>query len=295
MSYRLVPGLAILALLAVLASGLTACGAGAQPAGKQAVAMAPATTPRPTRIVSLDYCADQYVVFLADHERILRVSANATASYSWVRERAMELPSVRARAEDVLILQPDLVVRSYGGGPRIGEFLAQAGIPVLQVPFVNDIAGARRSLLEMAEALGVPERGYALANDMDRRLQRVAAATSDTAPEVLYLPRSGVSAGPGTLIDEMMGAAGLRNFQRRAGWHSIPLERLAYEKPQVLALAFFGATDVNLHAWSPAMHPVAQRHVREVPTVTLDSSWVSCGGWFLVEAVEALARAGAGA
>lgn len=272
--------------LALLTLLLGACG---QQTDRTPSAATQAPPGRAQRVISLDYCADQYVVGLLDRERILRVSPHATATYSWVRERAEGLPSVRPSAEDVLVLQPDLVVRSYGGGPRAGEFLAKAGIPVVQVPYVHDIAGAQRSVEAMGEALGVPERGRALATQMAQRLAALASAASSDGPSVLYLPSSGVSAGPGTLIDEMIRTAGLRNFQRKAGWHPIPLERMAYEKPEVIALAFVGERDPIVDAWSPATHPVARRQVRELTTVRLDSSWVACGGWFLVEAVEALA------
>lgn len=256
-----------------------------------AVDAPPAATRPPIRIVSLDYCADQYVVGLADRAHILRVSPHATASYSWVREQARGLPSVRPRAEDVLILQPDLVVRSYGGGPKAGDFLAQAGIPVVQVPYVNDIAGAQRAVREMAEALGVGRRGQLLADDVARRMARLSQGGDEPAREVLYLSSTGASAGAGTLIDEIIRAAGHRNFTRRSGWNFLSLERLAYEQPEMLALAFFSAEDSVLDAWSPASHPVARRQIRDLPTVHLDASWVSCGGWFLVEAVEALAGA----
>ncbi|MEM9387044.1 MAG: ABC transporter substrate-binding protein [Pseudomonadota bacterium] len=244
----------------------------------------------PRRIISLDYCADQYVVGLVERDRILRVSPDATEQYSWVRDEARGLPSVHPRAEDVLILQPDLVVRFYGGGPNARTFLERAGVRVLQVPYVSTIADARRNLLELSAALGVAQRGQRLASLMDRRL---AAIEPPPLPvEALYMTPSGVSAGSGTLINEMMQTAGLRNFQREPGWHPLPLERLAYERPGLLALAFFDTKTNHADAWSPSAHPVARRQLRELPSVSLDSAWVSCGGWFLVEAVEALAAAG---
>ena len=79
------------------------------------------------RIVSLDFCADQYVLKLADREQILAVSPDAVREFSYMRETAQGLPTVRSVAEDVLILKPDLVVRSYGGGPKAGDFFERAG------------------------------------------------------------------------------------------------------------------------------------------------------------------------
>jgi iron complex transport system substrate-binding protein len=229
------------------------------------------------------------VLALADRENILRVSEGATSAFSYMREQARGLPTVRAVAEDVLVLQPDLVVRSYGGGPRAGAFLQQAGIPVLQLDYASDIGAIRRNVMNIAEGLGVPGRGMALVADMDNRLA-VAAATSN-GHDALYLTPGGVTAGPGTLVDELLEAAGLGNFQRTPGWHPIPLERLAYESPSLLALAFFDADEGRMNAWSPAHHPLARQRMRELPGARLQGAWVACGGWFLVEAVEALVSA----
>lgn len=240
------------------------------------------------RVVSLDYCADQYVLALLDRQQILRLSPDATDDYSYLRERARGVPTVRARAEDVLVLQPDLVVRSYGGGPNARGFFEDAGVPVVQIGYASDIDAVRRNLLQVAEDLGARVRGRALLADMDRRLAAVAAQGT-AGREVLYLTPAGVTAGPGTLVDELLRAAGLTNFEQRPGWHSIPLERLAYEQPELLAPAFFESRTNHLDHWTPSRHPVARRQMARVPAVPLQGAWVACGGWFLVEAVEALA------
>jgi iron complex transport system substrate-binding protein len=41
--------------------------------------------------------------------------------------------------------------------------------------------------------------------------------------------------------------------------------------------------------WSATRHPVAQRQLRDQETVMLQGAWTSCGGWFLLDAIEALA------
>ena len=53
------------------------------------------------RIVSLDYCADQFVLGLAERRRILAVSPDADADFSYMRASAEGLRTVRPRAEDV--------------------------------------------------------------------------------------------------------------------------------------------------------------------------------------------------
>ncbi len=242
------------------------------------------------RIVSLDYCADQFVLGLADRERILALSPDAGEDFSYLRAEAAGLPTVRPRSEDVLALQPDLVVRNYGGGPRAPAFFERAGVPVLQIDFAPDIEAVRDRIRQAAAALEVPDRGAALIAEMDARLARARAAAPDA--EALYLAQAGVAAGSGTFVDHLIAAAGLANFSDDSGWRSIPLERLVYETPDVYAVPVFERTNHNM-VWTPFRHPVAARRVQAGPTLSVDGATTSCGAWFLADAVESLAAGAA--
>ncbi len=279
---RLVRALTHVQLLALLAAGLfAACGT----TPPQARPEGPAS-----RIVSLDYCADQFVLGLADRERILALSPDAGKDFSYLRAEAAGLPTVRPRSEDVLALRPDLVVRNYGGGPRAAAFFERAGVPVLQIDFAPDIEAVRERIRQAATALGVRDRGEALIAEMDARLARAQAAAPDA--DTLYLAPSGVAAGSGTFVDHLIAAAGLDNFSDEPGWRSIPLERLVYETPRVYAVPVFQRTNHNM-VWTPFRHPVAVRRVQAGPTLSIDGATTSCGAWFLADAVEALAEGAA--
>ena len=245
----------------------------------------------PRRIVSLDYCADQYVLKFADREDILALSPDAEKRFSYMRAAAEGIPTVRPRTADVLALQPDLVVRTYGGGHDIADFMKEPGVPVVQIGFPQSIAEVRDEVLRVGTELGKPDEAEKLVADMDRRLKALAER-SGPQREVLYMTPAGVTAGEGTLVHELFVAAGLRNFQDRPGWNPLPLERLAYDRPDLIAAAFFESKTNHVDNWSAARHPVARAQLRELPVVALEGSWTSCGGWFLLDAVEALATAG---
>ena len=90
----------------------------------------------------------------------------------------------------------------------------------------------------------------------------------------------------------MLIAAGLRNFQTDPGWRSLPLERLVYETPDRVAAAFFEDFPDNPKTWSASRHPVA-RALLDGPAVTpLQGAWTACGGWFVLDAIEAMAAGG---
>ncbi|WP_415811798.1 ABC transporter substrate-binding protein [Litorimonas haliclonae] len=249
-------------------------------------------SPQPQRIVSLDYCADQYVLKMVEPHRILAVSPDADKPFSYMQEqaealKAQGLKSVRSSAEDVLILKPDLVVRSYGGGPNAAKFFEQAGVPVLNVGWAGDLAGIKRVTREMAKGLGVPQHGEDIVSDMEARLK--ALDINIEGNRALYMTPSGVTSGPGSLVDEMLTAAGLENFQSEPGWRSLPLERLAYEQPDMVAAAFFDTNDRSRDKWSAMRHPIAKAQINTLPTVAISGAVMSCGGWFTVDGIEALA------
>ena len=248
----------------------------------------------PRRIVSLDYCADQYVLKFADREDILALSPDARKRFSYMRAEAAGIPTVRPRAADVLALQPDMVVRTYGGGHDIADFMQEPGVPVVQIGFPQSITEVRGEVLRVGTELGKPDEAVALVAEMERRL-KVLADRPGPPREVLYMTPAGVTAGEGTLVHELFVAAGLRNFQDRPGWNPLPLERLAYERPDLIAAAFFESKTNHVDNWSAARHPVARAQLRELPVVPLEGAWTSCGGWFLIDAVEALAEGKEGA
>ena len=261
--------------------GLATCG----PSSLSSVERSPHTVPK--RIVSLDFCADQYVLKMVDPERILAVSPDADANFSFMKESAKDLKSVRSNAEDVLALKPDLVVRSYGGGPNAAAFFERAGIPVLNVGWAGDIDGIKRVTAEMAAGLGAADVGAQIIEDFEARLERLETKRKNNM--ALYMTPSGTTTGEGSLVHEILEAAGLENFEEKPGWRTLPLERLVYEQPNLIAAAFFDTNSFERDSWSAMRHPVARTQISDLPTVVLSGSWMSCGGWFAIEAIEALA------
>ncbi len=211
-----------------------------------------------------------------------------------MRDVAEGVASVRPVAEDVLILKPDLVVRSYGGGPNAAAFFERAGVPVVQMGWASTLdgegAGSMPAIIrQMGEGLGQPARADALIASYRARL--AAVTRRDGEPTALYMTQAGVTTGPGSLIHEMLLAAGLSNYEQRPGWRSLPLERLVYEQPDVVAAAFFESSAPSPDAWSASNHPVARAQLERQHVVPLRGAWTACGGWFILEAVEALALA----
>lgn len=258
-------------------------------AASKATASSTGSSTGAQRIVSLDYCADQFVLKFAPRDNILAVSPDAAKEFSYMRDAADGLSMVQPRAEDVILLEPDLVVRSYGGGANSSAYFEQLGIPVLNVGWAGDIEGVLANVERMASSLGDEQHGRETVANVRQRLKALSVSNGAGVREALYMTPSGATTGSGSLVHELLDAAGLSNFQTKPGWRTLPLERLAYEQPAVVAAAFFNMRSRHPSAWSASRHPVAQSLLSESDVVYLQGAWMTCGGWYLVEAVEALA------
>jgi iron complex transport system substrate-binding protein len=276
--------LAALSLLAGLASGW-----GWSPPPKGAPDQVVSPSPRPLRVVSLDYCADQFVLKLADRKNIVALSRDAQRDFSYLRKKAIGLPQVRATAEDVLALNPDLIVRSYGGGPQAQAFFERAGIRVHQIGWGDDFQAVRNNVKEAAAAMRQEVKGVEVIAQFDQRLAAVEKARNIST---LYVTPGGVTTGSGSMIDLMLKAAGLTNFQDQAGWHPLPLERLVAQRPAMVAAATFGDKSGYGDYWSSARHPVLRDVLASVPVAQIEGATTTCAGWFAMDAVEDLAKAG---
>ncbi|MBS0386760.1 MAG: ABC transporter substrate-binding protein [Proteobacteria bacterium] len=245
----------------------------------------------PRRVVSLDYCADQFVLALADHGQIAALSHNALRDDSYYRARAVGLRQVRPTIEETLALHPDLVVRTWGGPWDASAAYGRFHVPVLQLGEAVDFAQARAQLLQAARALGHDDRGAALAHDLDVRLAHLRAAAPRSPPPVMYLSAGGATPGPGVLMDAVIRAAGGHNIAAASGWTVLPLERLAQTPPALVALAFLDTGRTRMNAWSPSRHPAFRAALARARTIALPAPAVSCEAWYAVDAAEVIAAA----
>ena len=245
----------------------------------------------PQRIVSLDYCADQYLLALADRGQIAALSRGAHRDDSYYRARAAGLRQVRPTLEEVLALRPDLVVRSWGGPWDAGQVYARFGVPVLQVGNAADFAAAREDLLNAAQTLGHRARGENLAADLDARLARLRQAAPSAPPPIMYLSAGGAVAGEETMIGAVIEAAGGRNVRTEANWAVLPLERMVETPPALIALGFFDSGREQVNAWSPSHHPAMRRALAQARTVRLPTAAIACESWYAIDAAETIAAA----
>lgn len=241
------------------------------------------------RVMSLDQCADQYVVALSPREAIVGVSPRVDDRDSYLRAHAAGLPQRRASAEAVLAARPDVVVRYWGGDARLTATLERRGMRVVKIEEAESFDDVRANVRRVASALDRQAAGERIIARMDAQL----AASKDAwgGRTALYLTPSGFTAGEGTLIDAVLAAAGLRGASGEVGYAPVSLERLAMQPPAKLVLGFFDDFANAMERWGPGRHRVLDRLARERTIGSLPGSISGCPGWFAADGALMLARA----
>jgi iron complex transport system substrate-binding protein len=192
-------------------------------------------------------------------------------------------------AEEIVPLDPDLVVAGTYTTPTTIALLRQAGVPVETFDVPETLAAVKAQIRRMAVLLQANPRGAAIISDMDRRLATVRHDTaSGPRPTALVLDPNGFTLGRGTLMDELLDTAGLDNMAARlgvTGYGPLPLEIVATHPVDVLVLGSAGEGPPSL-ATVLLHHPVLAG--RTGRTVVVPSRLWTCGGPGVVEAVERL-------
>lgn len=243
---------------------------------------------RPLRVMALDQCADQYVLALRP-DADLALSPRADDPDAWMREAAIGRRRVRPTLEAAIAFRPDVVVRYWGGEPRLLARLQATGVRIVTIDDARDFDGVRAEIRVVAESIGVPERGESLAARMDETLRRAASPPATPDRSALYLTAGGFTAGKGTLVDSILKAAGFSNAAPGPFFAPVSVERLVLFPPARFVLGFF---DQARGDWrGPGRHPVVRRAATGRVAARLPAAALTCPAWFAADAA-AMLKAG---
>ncbi len=255
------------------------------------------TTASPQRIASLNLCADQLLLLLLPRERIASVTEWAQKpESSYMAKAAQGLPVNYGLAERVLPQQPDLILAGEYNDHTMVAMMRQLGYRVEIVRVPRNLAEAQQVILEFGELVGAQVEAEALVADMQRRLARIAEQVGNTPAGLaaVYSP-NGMSAGRGTVMEEILARAGWRNLGSEMGlqgYGQLPLEQLIRAQPDLLVLDTTaeptgGASLAHAYLDHPALTSLPQRAQRLILPPPLSV----CVGPMTVDAIEKLVAA----
>jgi iron complex transport system substrate-binding protein len=243
-------------------------------------------------IVSTNPCADAALVELVPASRIASIShySQDPMATSIPLDVARRFHANRGTAEEIIAMQPDLVVASSFTAPSTREAFARAGLKTLYLDMPVTIERSRAQVTELAAAVGAVDAGKALTARIDRAL---AATTwqGAKAPALLWIGGNLVS-GAGTLLDDMMTRAGFSNHAAHYGLKFtgyLPIEHVVADPPRAMLVPDEAGRDQSSRA--NQLRAQALRHIgSKVTQAAFPRALVNCGGPVIPRAMARLAQ-----
>jgi iron complex transport system substrate-binding protein len=197
----------------------------------------------PSRIVSINLCADELLLALADLEQIVALSPYAAdPEISFLAKEAEKFRHDAGEAETVVGLEPDLVFAGRYTKLATRNMLARLGYTVVLLDAARSIDQSIAQIGEVAALVGHPERGERLIDEIETARERalVAAAGRASTPSAAAYQRRGYVTGVESLIGELLTTVGLSHeggdlVGGRGGF--VPLERLVDIRPDYLVVS----------------------------------------------------------
>ena len=168
-------------------------------------------------IVSTTLCADGYLHALPEiAPRLAALSWQSRSALSVTPDALKSLPQADDDAERLLRWSGTLHISSAGGRGDI------------DLNWGEDFETIWKNLASLSQKLNTPNPSTAL----QTRLTQIAKPAK--APKILYLDRSGATAGPGTFVHAVIKAAGGQNMIQNPGWQSPDTEHLIALQPDII-------------------------------------------------------------
>ncbi|HLT78544.1 MAG TPA: ABC transporter substrate-binding protein [Ferrovibrio sp.] len=258
-----------------------------------ALLAAPAAAGKPARIASMNQCADELVIRLADAERIRTVTRFSHAERgSTIAAMARAFPANYGLAEEIAGVSPDLVLAGRHTTRHTVALLKQLGFPLHELDAPTSMAGVTAQIRQVGALLEESARAEALAADIERRLRQVARpATPDSPTAIIYRP-NGFTVGRESLATDVLRHAGLRNLAAEMGWESygqIPIEVIISHPPDFII--FDGEPRQMPTAAHEVLHHPALRRLTQTRLIFLPAKYWTCAGPDLIRAIEILTAA----
>lgn len=265
---------------------------------------------KPSRIVSLTYGTDEILTEVVDTKRIQAYSRWAGDNeISFItKEQAQKVGcKVHDSLENILKLEPDLVVASIATSNELVQSLEHMGIKVYIARSPHNYQEMCAKIVNLAEAVGEKAKGEALVSKMNERMQALEQRLSklpDSKRKVAVAFNFTSAMGRrGDLLDNMMtmahvinGAAAVTPPISEHGSVVISKEMVVGINPDIFLLPtwnFNNKQDIKGYAHAVKNDP-AYRNVKAVKNDQIkfvSDKYRYVASQHVVEAIEAIAKA----
>lgn len=241
------------------------------------------------RVMSLNLCADPYLMAFADKAQIValtplsrdaRLSANAAA--------AENFPVSDGQIEAIIELKPDLVIVSSWSDPMRNALIKRLGFELLTLDAAQNYTAARDEIITLGKAIGREAQARAYLQNLDTALAALQKLTH--APKVLPLQRRNLTVGQGHILDDILSRAGAVNLGRDTS--DSPMRRVSLENALAVQADYILVNETDEMPDSRGMefitHPALARAYPATRRLHIGNNLLVCAGASTPRAVAAL-------
>lgn len=231
-------------------------------------------TKRPENaIVSTTLCADGYLQAMPGIEpRLAALSWQSRSALSQTPEQLRSLPQADDDPERRLNWSGAVIISSAGGHGDI------------DLNWGEDFETVWDNLTLLSVNLETQNPSKALKSRL-MSLKKPA-----TPPRILYVNRSGATAGSGTFVNAVIEAAGGTNIIKTPGWQSPDTETLMSFNPDIILTSFMDSDYAGVNDRA-LRHAALASKIESLPRIDIPGRYWPCAGPGLVDAVEHLNQA----
>ena len=170
------------------------------------------------RVVSLNLCADAYLMAFAKPEQILGLTQQSSdPTLSAFVEEASNFPVSGGRMANILEQQPDIIIINNYSPPPNKALMDRLGIKIVKLDAANSYQSARTEILQLGKAIHRLEAAKAYLTQLDKELEDARHTELTYMPSIINYQRRGIVVGETHLLDDIIQLAGAQNLGRDTG------------------------------------------------------------------------------
>ncbi|MEM6858151.1 MAG: ABC transporter substrate-binding protein [Pseudomonadota bacterium] len=237
----------------------------------------PSADPAQKTFVSLNPCLDAILVEVAEAEQVLAIShySHQPGGSRMAPELAAQFAFTGGTAEEIIALQPDIVLASIFLPPATKSALERAGLEIETFDIPRSVDVSVQQVRRMGQLVGNPEAAQALNTRI--AAPRLEPPYKRPDPSVLLWQAGQITAGQKTLISRLIKDASFTSHSEALGLGQgdyVSLEQVVSDPPDLLLVA--GQSAGQQH---PALAMLEGTRVH-----AFDPSLFYCGGPSIADA-----------
>ena len=236
------------------------------------------------RVVSLNLCADAYLMAFAKPEQILGLTRQSSdPTLSAFVEEASNFPVSGGRMANILEQQPDIIIINNYSPPPNKALIDRLGIKIVKLDAANSYQTARAEILQLGKAIHRLEAAKAYLAQLDKELEDARHTELTYMPSIINYQRRGIVVGETHILDDIIQLAGAQNLGRDTGRTIGPmsLENLIRLQPDyVLSISENDEQTLKAHDRGSEIlsHPALQKMFSAERHIYIPQNLTVCAG-----------------